>query len=988
MTEYQKNADEFEVLSEQIVHHIFKDTKATIVKTEKLKDGGYDIVVECSVGKKTHKAYFECKLRSKNMNLRDIAANVIIAYNEGAITMVALTNHNYTAQADEQLSLFLEKTILNIKIIIGDDINNLAKKFNIQMQDALAVLIKPTGSNRNLENKLLQIDFSKDNVHNQLFETPKNMIDDAQLWSGFTDIFMSALTVLQEGGLLALTGLIGVGKRRLVNSFIPSIDGIAIWIQASLHQTQERVLMDILLGIWGISITNLFEDFSETHIDGIIERLSRKISNIDTLNILRRLLGDARVEGVNNEHYNTLICDYIVELLKMHSTSFNYLFVFENLAYAKHEIYVLLSYLISKLSQNSIPCIVIQDTEELNVQRSVNLFSSFGHLHGFKPIEIKAFSKDDAEEYIIASYPEIPKIISKEIINHVGTRYANINIFIRYLRNKGIAMSDNKRIAIELLSLQPNSIPYVFHKAMTFYKEQMPPTFFDAMFLLRGKVSDRLCIKLAISVEVLDILSRDGIVSFHQGYYVCANRVVREIIENWGHDDSPRLRKLALDILDIWKDDYGFDIRYEKAHLYKYIGKYEQSLEELLPYIEHLESERQLDAYCEACDVVIDIYQKQRKPLETMAWVIKQLNIFAIQKKLFTPKATKRLDELAHDLDSFAYLCPPKHYTLAYDYFTFLIEFKKGNYDTNVNSGLLMRHYFNNAVNKVEVDNYDDWLGKICERYVLCIKESEGYEAALAAFNKILKVLPESNRVRRGYLSHLACMCLHNKPDKAFGYYSDIIETLHDTKGPYSPFHEYVDRAMCKLLANDLSSAEKYARHAIEICEANAILDEWGRSLNILGCVLVCRGRNLEARTCFKESLEMLKISEYKLYCWRSQLNYIHAELECGGDEELALRELDDAYQCFTSLHNAKLHLLLENGEKNIIQTREYHALLAFAVYRSKLKGKIDSTLTDDFDFGHLTKRYLNDLQLLLNNPEEALPGSVFYRNRMIMTVG
>ena len=118
MTIPQQCDQEFELLAEKVIAKLLEGTNAKVCRTDKYKDGGYDIVAYCFDGSTTRKVYFECKLRNKNLNLRDIAANVIIAFNEGAIGLVALTNCDYTPQADKHIGQFYQKTILNIKIII------------------------------------------------------------------------------------------------------------------------------------------------------------------------------------------------------------------------------------------------------------------------------------------------------------------------------------------------------------------------------------------------------------------------------------------------------------------------------------------------------------------------------------------------------------------------------------------------------------------------------------------------------------------------------------------------------------------------------------------------------------------------------------------------------------------------------------------------------------------------------------------------------
>ena len=108
------SSDSFENLSKKIIQHLFRDTTAQITQTRSNKDGGYDIVVEYQDDLGIKKAFFECKLRDSNLNLRDIAANVIIAFNHGAVALVAITNHDFTQQTGEELLRFRQSTVLNI----------------------------------------------------------------------------------------------------------------------------------------------------------------------------------------------------------------------------------------------------------------------------------------------------------------------------------------------------------------------------------------------------------------------------------------------------------------------------------------------------------------------------------------------------------------------------------------------------------------------------------------------------------------------------------------------------------------------------------------------------------------------------------------------------------------------------------------------------------------------------------------------------------
>lgn len=103
MSKLKEYSDTFETLSKSIVKYLLRDVDTEIVQTKSKKDGGYDIIVKCQDGNTRKCALFECKLRKANLNLRDIAANVIIAFNHGAVSFIAIANYDFTKQTGEEL---------------------------------------------------------------------------------------------------------------------------------------------------------------------------------------------------------------------------------------------------------------------------------------------------------------------------------------------------------------------------------------------------------------------------------------------------------------------------------------------------------------------------------------------------------------------------------------------------------------------------------------------------------------------------------------------------------------------------------------------------------------------------------------------------------------------------------------------------------------------------------------------------------------------
>src|SRR5699024_6074231 len=99
---------------------------------------------------------------------RDIAANLIIAFNEGAISLVILTNVDYTEQAGENLNSFCQKTILNIKVLTGNETKQLAENNHISIPTGLAAILQNKKTIGRQTYNVLRLDFTQTNLYKQI----------------------------------------------------------------------------------------------------------------------------------------------------------------------------------------------------------------------------------------------------------------------------------------------------------------------------------------------------------------------------------------------------------------------------------------------------------------------------------------------------------------------------------------------------------------------------------------------------------------------------------------------------------------------------------------------------------------------------------------------------------------------------------------------------------------------------------------------------
>ena len=157
------------------------------------------------------------------------------------------------------------------------------------------------------------------------------------------------------------------------------------------------------------------------------------------------------------------------------------------------------------------------------------------------------------------------------------------------------------------------------------------------------------------------------------------------------------------------------------------------------------------------------------------------------------------------------------------------------------------------------------------------IKETQGNSAALKVFEAASEALPNSHMLRIGYLSHLACILLPSDPQKSYEYYCEIIELVNNGQTFCDfPFHEYGDKAMCKVLLKEADKALAHAKVGIRYAESHGVFDEVGRILNIKGCAYLLSNNILKAVKCFREATEIMGYSGYNLYRWRSEMNYVN----------------------------------------------------------------------------------------------------------------
>lgn len=987
MGEIKEYANEFEALSESVVKYLLKDTTAEIMHTKPQKDGGYDIIVSYPQEHSVKRALFECKLRKGNLNLRDIAANVIIAFNHGAIAFVAITNNDFTQQTGKELIDFCQHTVLNIKIIIGEELQHILEKNAIDVTDELYNYIDTKKTLRKDAFKALRINFDE-NILKQIFSPKANYKSERNILIEqlFPNEIEHISTAIHDGKLIEVSGYLGVGKRLIIQEAFKRINGRIITIDATLYETKDLIVLDMLAQIWGMSTVNIFSLFSKKDIEAIAEVVGDEYNKRETIEILTALLNNAYAEKTVSEMYNTLLCSYIINLLVLHKYDIGFVVYIKNLQFANQEIYDCLLYFSKCIVDKSIACVISYQVPEYELQDSREISERLCHIEQYDACSIELLSRKKALFYVERMYPELPLHIVELIVSKVGTRLYNLLHLLKSLfPNDTKLLMDSNAIIEKLQLCTPNNVPNLLAQSLLQYKEKYA-TLFEVCYLFECRVPIEICNLIENISQGLDHLAEVGLFFCSHGMLIAQNEFVQNWIMHAYSHNSPSIQIIATKLVDIIQPN-TYNVGY--INIFCCLERHTEALSLLDKNICVLKKEKQYTPLKRGLIQAISIAKTSHNCIQEIEYLIELLDIITIKKEIASKEAEKYIAQLNYYSQCGILNVRDK---FALDFFKFKRDFKLGTYTKQENTSIhKARIYYERCVCQELTDNTDDWLGRICSCYALFVKSTHGNEAALGVFENSLKVFPNSFDLRREYYSHIGCMQLFKEPIKAFENYQNILNLFKDEVPDLAvlPFHEYGDLAMSQLIAKNFDYAYLLVGNALEIARSNGLLDEEGRCLNIRGCVEWCQG-NLElAETSFREATTIMHYSGYIHYVWRSQLNSLQLSLITGTCCDIRFETFENTYYLFLKLLSTKIQSLAKSDSVSFRKTIEYHALIILGSLWNKLTKNENGYLKicNDFELGKHNKLYHEDVRSFLLG-DYSFIDSPYLQNGYIFFVG
>ena len=990
MTDAQKESSEFEYISEQVVACLLKGTDAKIRKTRPTKDGGYDIVVECQDGNSLKRAFFECKLRGQNLNLRDIAANASIAFNHGAAALVAVTNHNFTQQLGDEIAEFAQHTVLNIKIIIGEELRRILSVYHIETSEDFQKSLTEKGVHRcsegNGDFQALRIRYDEDILRQLFYKETSVSARNPFFGKIFQDIPEAICRHANQGELVLLSGYSGLGKQRIAKAALSCTGKRIVEIDACFHETRDPLILEILSKIWGISEPALFAQMEAADIREIARWKGTEPNCDEIKNDLTALLNEKYADKHTNERQNSLFSYYIADLLALHQNNIGYCLLIENLQFCTKEIYDFLVYLIKRISDKKIGCVVLYHEVEYHSQKGENPCPVLQRISTCQTFYLSPMEPKAAESYLRHTRPELSQHAAHMIVERVGVRLYNLDYVLNYLFHvMCLSPNDDRGIAAAVSSLTPNDMPGLIARVLPYYQEKFP-ALFETFFLFDGKVPLRICAFLKVQGHDLDQMISAGILKQEQGVLTARGDLIRSWIRQAYTSQSPSIYLRASELLTYLEHEDAYIA--ERISLYDVLGQFQRALELIDHDLKIQTRDRQYTVLLRELSLAVILTRKTHNIRLNLQYLSQLLNLYVITKKIVTNEAFAHLEDFRRCL---AQAPHPVYLDYALAYFSLKREFKLGHYTSAYQPVEAGAGFYQACIAGEATDNTDDWLGKLCSCYILIIKSTQGNGPALQAFKRARERLPESFELHREYLSHLGCMELFAQPEQAFSHYQEILD-LFRMRAPDSaelPFHEYGDLAMSLLLANRLEDALQRCEEAIRISQSNGLLDEEGRVLNILGCIKLCQGDEAAAEYCFREATAIMHHAECRHYAWRSELNYVQLRIVSGENSLSMKNKLEQLYSDFKILLAEKIRILADLEQEEFRQTREYHALLAFGFCLTKLKSQEHPADDIPAEFGLAAHKdiYRQDLSDYLTGTLD-FKESPYFHGHFIFSVG
>lgn len=928
ITEIKQYWKKFEDLAVEFIQQTYcKSTNYKFIQTRYQKDGGFDAKQEAEVFENdTVLSLLEAKLRNSNLDLRDISASVIIAFNLGAYCIFIVTNHSSTPQLMENIEMFQRKTNLKIKLVDGMQLSKWVEPQQRELtekgypRELLEYLGKPkrparTKKTKNIEappkasipeNPAIEAMSRKNGSHvfsHYIFET-KQLLKHSKALTG--ELNNRAIAVVKGGQ--------GLGKSVLVENARRMLGSEVIFISCDMaYALSCRIFfLQLLSGILGLENYKALMQL-ESPDKQIIASIAGKTQKHDELEaILLDILQPNDASRWHSDVTSLLLTDYLGSLLTPYLPISNYIFCFHNIEYTPPEVLNFLSLLIETFKTKEIACIIeIRDPltstafyDPQSWKRHVALFerlATSGCVHN-----IEGFTKEEAKAYISQRLPGLDDRRAEVVVGAVGNSPLLLDYAVRWLKEEKIIneYAENQHLIdqfeVFFNSISPqNAVAVVAQWIELLKAEYNLEDILVLLELFEGSIPLDIFLEISEQRQADELLER-GLAKVEDGYFCVSHHLITQVLQHQSNGLSCyRVAKIVLPQL-LALSEQGNETETVQLYIIAFqraCMQWEEVAQSGCDVANRLKQNFQFESACRyfayAREAAKKIYERSSTAEALQAFIdaaIEELDNAIVVGRIGTPTYRQVIGwvesavlEMPHNQSEY-YSSAARYYLLKHNYERLHLDDAK-----EISESLL------NAINNSpEIHKKNDLAGRILEECALITKSMNGYDPAHKVYKEYYEKFPSSEAIQVGLLSHISCMNLYHDPDQSINNIRKLIDFVvkKDLRGRFPLFHEYGDIAMASLIAKRYGEAMEHANYCNSLAKANGVWLQQGRAENFIACALWAQGNSLESvayhleKSCF-----MLEKANEGHYLWRSRLNLcsLYIETADSGKREKAL---------------------------------------------------------------------------------------------------
>ena len=963
------------------------------VLTNESHDSGYDGIwlVISDTNVPLQKILMEAKYRSdyeKSLPLSDCAKAIIIAFNMSANKLYIVTNKAFAPQTRSEISQFNRRSNLQVigvnqtelRCFISDNRDDLIKKFEIdeqflnelEMDDSPKISIPDTVLN----------DVSKSYLFD---ECRKNLI---------TEI---AKKLMSERAVYMLTGQEGIGKSILgkeIEKRLLKEKYDVFKIDLSLCTSARVLYLKILEAIWGVSLTTILEDIDlATYLDQLISTSSLTIEPA-VVNAIKHILTSRVSYAEHKDIFLYLLLKYIDCILENKKDWLNLAIFFENINMVSEEVSDFLLELINCLRKNNIKVLLEVRTPFIFVDNS-NLTKSNWYFNSLKKSVDDYFDVKVLESKTAIQMIQKQLLLSDRVCSNMAKTLDNNPLEIQSALK--ILSADESLLNANLENMSDEQLEEYWNEcgislnsvvSSLILKLRNDPTLsyaFEMVTLLKGSIPYYVLNEIdkehkdhfikAIEDSTIFKEGRAAFECFHLRYLTAM-------------EETSELRKkyeVALWLLPIVRENKNANPlnSYIELNLLYALG-----MDELIP--SYTLSVIALLKECHQYKDAIKVANKYIELQDAKTQIDTENNKVMIDVLIQTLSCVKELDEDNNPAYSFLYkkaceyimLDNPDTETAGRNWYQFRLllwfkEFKIGHFDEAMDIAKSLYDQIEKTSGLFRED--EDYPGQVYNTYGLSVKVKNSGDAAEQIFRECVSRYPKSFFGRAALLSQVGNRLLRTEPLLAAQIYADLLETIKGKDYPYQEcLHTRIDIAMSNFLGEKYNIACMRCKESVEIASTIGIYTQKGRALNIWGCCLAAQGDYEKSESLFRESYNLLVLSNAINYSWRSRMNLATILLY--------QQRIDDAVAEF----EAVLNTLIDSFREKIVRDQDsvpYQCILVILLYLNETQNtKKIKQILEKLDLDILNRDFLrlSDLQ----HWRETFHSKVAFRGDVILVTG